>query len=111
MPITAPLRRSLANGFRVTKKGVSYAGEDDEPRPVCSRLEILARTRDEKGHGWGLLVEFDDPDGTSKRLNIPARAMAGDFDKEVLAPLVDMGLRLAPVRTARNSRNDLQSYL
>jgi len=98
-------------GFRVTKDGVFYAGEDGEARPVCSRLEILARTRDEKGHGWGLLVEFDDPDGANKRLNIPARAMAGDFGKEVLAPLVDMGLRLAPVRTARNSRNDLQSYL
>ncbi|MDD2137467.1 DUF927 domain-containing protein [Pseudomonas kurunegalensis] len=99
------------SGFRVTKDGVVYAGEDGEARPVCSRLEILARTRDEKGHGWGLLVEFDDPDGANKRLNIPARAMAGDFGKEVLAPLVDMGLRLAPVRTARNSRNDLQSYL
>ncbi|MDU9390516.1 DUF927 domain-containing protein [Pseudomonas sp. zfem002] len=104
---TAP----VPSGFRVTKDGVFYAGEDGEARPVCSRLEILARTRDEKGHGWGLLVEFDDPDGASKRLNIPARAMAGDFGKEVLAPLVDMGLRLAPVRTARNSRNDLQSYL
>lgn len=99
------------SGFRVTKDGVFYAGEDGEARQVCSRLEIMARTRDEKGHGWGLLVEFDDPDGASKRLNIPARAMAGDFGKEVLAPLVDMGLRLAPVRTARNSRNDLQSYL
>lgn len=99
------------SGFRVTKDGVFYAAEDGEARPVCSRLEILARTRDEKGHGWGLLVEFDDPDGACKRLNIPARAMAGDFGKEVLAPLVDMGLRLAPVRTARNSRNDLQSYL
>lgn len=99
------------SGFRVTKDGVFYVGEDGEARQVCSRLEIMARTRDEKGHGWGLLVEFDDPDGASKRLNIPARAMAGDFGKEVLAPLVDMGLRLAPVRTARNSRNDLQSYL
>lgn len=101
----------LPAGFRVTADGVFYAGEDGEARPVCSRLEILARTRDEKGQGWGLLVEFDDPDGASKRLNIPARAMAGDFGKEVLGPLVDMGLRLAPVRTARNSRNDLQSYL
>ncbi|WP_033998021.1 DUF927 domain-containing protein [Pseudomonas paraeruginosa] len=98
-------------GFRVTTEGVFYAGEDGEARPVCSRLEILARTRDDKGQSWGLLVEFDDPDGDRKRLNIPARAMAGDFGKEVLGPLVDMGLRLAPARTARNSRNDLQSYL
>ncbi|MGU0835133.1 DUF927 domain-containing protein [Pseudomonas aeruginosa] len=98
-------------GFRVTPDGVFYAGEDGDARPVCSRLEILARTRDDKGQSWGLLVEFDDPDGDAKRLNIPARAMAGDFGKEVLGPLVDMGLRLAPARTARNSRNDLQSYL
>nr|WP_294973712.1 DUF927 domain-containing protein [uncultured Pseudomonas sp.] len=98
-------------GFRITAEGVFYAGEDGGERSVCSRLEILARTRDENGHGWGLLVEFDDPDGASKRLNIPSRAMAGDFGKDVLGPLVDMGLRLAPLRTARNARNDLQSYL
>ena len=109
----APIEKPapMPTGFRVTAEGVFYAGEDGEARPVCSRLEILARTRDEKGHGWGLLVEFDDPDGASKRLNIPQRSMAGDFGKDVLGPLVDMGLRLAPLRTARNSRNDLQSYL
>lgn len=109
----APIEKPapMPAGFRVTADGVFYAGEDGEARPVCSRLEILARTRDEKGHGWGLLVEFDDPDGASKRLNIPQRSMAGDFGKDVLGPLVDMGLRLAPLRTARNSRNDLQSYL
>lgn len=102
---------SHPTGFRVTADGVFYASEDGEARPVCSRLEILARTRDEKGHNWGLLVEFDDPDGDRKRWNIPARSMAGDFGKEVLGPLVDMGLRLAGNRAARNSRNDLQSYL
>lgn len=110
-PAAAEKPAPVPAGFRVTADGVFYAGEDGEARPVCSRLDILARTRDDKGHGWGLLVEFDDPDGAIKRLNIPARAMAGDFGKEVLGPLVDMGLRLAPLRTARNARNDLQSYL
>ncbi|MCV4097208.1 DUF927 domain-containing protein [Pseudomonas aeruginosa] len=110
-PAAAEKPAPAPGGFRVTADGVFYVGEDGEARPVCSRLEILARTRDDKGQSWGLLVEFDDPDGAPKRLNIPARAMAGDFGKEVLGPLVDMGLRLAPVRTARNSRNDLQSYL
>jgi len=78
---------------------------------VCSPLEIIARTRDDKGHNWGLLVEFDDPDGAKKRWNIPARTMTGDFGKDVLGPLVDMGLRLAGSRSGRNARNDLQSYL
>lgn len=106
-----PKTETLPGGFRLTSEGVFYAGDDGEARPVCSRLEILARTRDDKGHNWGLLVELDDPDGDKKRWNIPARSMAGDFGKEVLGPLVDMGLRLAGTRSGRNTRNDLQSYL
>jgi uncharacterized protein (DUF927 family) len=101
----------MPGGFRLTAEGVFYSGDDGEARPVCSPLEILARTRDEKGHNWGLLVEFDDPDGAKKRWNIPARTMTGDFGKDVLGPLVDMGLRLAGSRSGRNTRNDLQSYL
>ncbi|THG81556.1 DUF927 domain-containing protein [Pseudomonas sp. A-1] len=98
-------------GFRVTNAGVFYCGDDGAPVPVCSRLDILARTRDDKGHNWGLLVEFDDPDGAKKRLNIPAQAMAGEFGKEVVGPLVSMGLRLAQGRKARNCKDNLQSYL
>lgn len=97
--------------YRARTDGVFYVGEDGEARQICSRLDILARTRDEKGHSWGLLVEFNDPDGDSKRWNIPARNMAGDFGKEVVGPLVDMGLSLAPNRPGRHSRNDLQGYL
>ncbi|KFE51172.1 DUF927 domain-containing protein [Pseudomonas syringae] len=106
-----PKSQTLPGGFRLSADGVFQVNEDGEARPVCSRLEILARTRDEKGHNWGLLVEFDDPDHEKKRWNIPQRSMAGDFGKEVLGALVDMGLRLAGTRTGRNARNDLQSYL
>lgn len=101
----------LPGGFRLSDEGVFCLNEEGEPRLICSRLEILARTRDHKGGNWGVLVEFDDPDGARKRLNIPASAMAGEFGKEVVVPLVNMGLRLAPHRTGRNARNDLQSYL
>ena len=107
---TKPKTDTLPSGFRLTHEGVFYSSEDGESRPVCSPLEILARTRDAKGHNWGLLVEFDDPDGAKKRWNIPARTMTGDFGKDVLGPLVDMGLRLAGTRSSRNARNDLQSY-
>ncbi|RMP28326.1 hypothetical protein ALQ26_05997, partial [Pseudomonas amygdali pv. lachrymans] len=67
-----PKNDLMPGGFRLTPEGVFYAGDDGEARPVCSPLEILARTRDDKGHNWGLLVEFDDPDGAKKRWNIPA---------------------------------------
>ncbi|WP_416758171.1 DUF927 domain-containing protein [Pseudomonas sp. BNK-6] len=110
-PTTKSKNDLLPSGFRVTPEGVFYTGDDGESRPVCSPLDILARTRDDKGHNWGLLVEFDDPDGAKKRWNIPARNMTGDFGKDVLGPLVDMGLRLAGTRSGRNARNDLQSYL
>ncbi|MDP4568733.1 DUF927 domain-containing protein [Pseudomonas sp. LPH60] len=110
-PTTKSKNDLLPSGFRVTPEGVFYTGDDGESRPVCSPLDILARTRDDKGHNWGLLVEFDDPDGAKKRWNIPARNMTGDFGKDVLGPLVDMGLRLAGTRSGRNTRNDLQSYL
>lgn len=102
---------TLPGGFRATHEGVFRLNEEGEPIPVCSKLDILARTRDHKGGNWGVLVEFDDPDGARKRLNIPASAMAGEFGKEVVVPLVNMGLRLAPTRTGRNARNDLQGYL
>ncbi|SEJ33084.1 Uncharcterized protein, DUF927 family [Azotobacter beijerinckii] len=98
-------------GFKVTDAGVFYYGDDGAPVPVCSRLDILARTRDDNGHNWGLMVEFDDPDGARKRLNIPSQAMAGEFGKEVVGPLVSMGLRLAQGRKARNCKDNLQSYL
>jgi putative DNA primase/helicase len=101
----------VRGGFKVRPDGVFFVGEDGDARPVCSPLEILARTRDAGGHNWGLLVQFDDPDGASKRWNIPARAMASDFGKDVLGPLVDMGLRLALNRPNRHARNDLQTYL
>lgn len=105
------IKAGAVPGYRSSAEGVFIVSEDGEARQICSRLDILARTRDEKGHSWGLLVELIDPDGDSKRWNIPARSMAGDFGKEVVGPLVDMGLSLAPNRPGRHSRNDLQSYL
>lgn len=89
----------------------SWNDKDKEFLHVCSPLKILARTRDDKGNSWGLLVELIDPDGAQKRWNIPARCMAGDFGREVIAPLVDMGLSLAPNEKVRESKNNLQTYL
>lgn len=104
-----PKTDTLPSGFRLTHEGVFI------PAKMANHVQFarhwkLARTRDAKGHNWGLLVEFDDPDGAKKRWNIPARTMTGDFGKDVLGPLVDMGLRLAGTRSSRNARNDLQSY-
>lgn len=98
-------------GFTVKDQGVFAIPEDGDPRRVCDRLDIIAQTRDERGHNWGLLVEFTDPDGVAKRWNIPAEALISEGAKEAISPLLSMGLKLDPKRPARNTKNDLISYL
>ncbi|WP_322528691.1 DUF927 domain-containing protein [Salinicola sp. LHM] len=107
-------RRAAAQhtpGFEVRDQGVYAIPEDGEPRRVCDRLNIIAQTRDERGHNWGLLVEFTDPDGIAKRWNIPAEALISEGAKDAISPLLSMGLKLDPKRPARLGKNDLISYL
>lgn len=98
-------------GFAVKGAGVFAIPEDGDPRRVCDRLDIIAQTRDERGHNWGLLVEFKDPDGVAKRHNIPAEALISEGAKDAISPLLSMGLKLDPKRPARNTKNDLIGYL
>lgn len=98
-------------GFKVKEDGVYAIPEDGDPRRVCDRLDIIAQTRDERGQNWGLLVEFQDPDGVMKRWNIPAEALISEGAKDAISPLLSMGLKLDPQRPARNTKNDLIGYL
>lgn len=98
-------------GFTVKDEGVYAVPEDGDSRRVCDRLDIIAQTRDERGHNWGLLVEFRDPDGVAKRWNIPAEALISEGAKDAISPLLSMGLKLDPKRPARNTKNDLIGYL
>lgn len=98
-------------GFTVKDTGLYAVPEDGEPRRVCERLDIIAQTRDERGQNWGLLVEFCDPDGITKRWNIPAEALISEGAKDAISPLLSMGLKLDAKRPARNTKNDLISYL
>ncbi|WP_136066373.1 DUF927 domain-containing protein [Modicisalibacter radicis] len=98
-------------GFTVKDGGVYAIPEDGDPRRVCDRLDIIAQTRDERGHNWGLLLEFKDPDGVAKRWNIPAETLISEGAKDAISPLLSMGLKLDPKRPARNTKNDLISYL
>jgi len=67
---------------------------------VCASLDVEALTRDAEGAAWGYLVAFDDPDGTRKRIALPARMFHGD-GAELRARLADDGLRIS-VGPARN---------
>ena len=51
--------------------------------------------RDPKGGGWGLLVEFSDPDKVLHQVIVPAALFRGD-GAEVAGMLLAEGLRIAP---------------
>lgn len=86
------------SAFRVTDSGVFYG---DDELWICSRLNVVAQTRDASGESWGRLLEWSDPDGTIHRWACPARMLAGD-GAEFRAVLLDSGLRIAPSTKARS---------
>jgi uncharacterized protein (DUF927 family) len=61
--------------------------------------------RNIEGAGWGLLVEFSDPDRSGHRVIIPASFFRGD-GLEVAGILLDHGLQIAP-----RARPQLVEYL
>lgn len=98
--------------FSVTDAGVFYRGVDRDGNPtkpewVCSRLVVVARTRDQDGGGWGYLLTFADPMGCAKQWAMPARMLSGDGG-EYRAMVLNMGLRIA---TSPRARNLLTQYI
>jgi len=81
--------------FQLDAKGVWMIETDRAPRWVCAPVEPVAMVRDPKNAGWGLLVEFFDPDKTLHRVIVPAALFRGD-GAEVAGLLLDQGLRIAP---------------
>jgi putative DNA primase/helicase len=64
--------------FRLSDTAALYVGEDDEPQFVCSRLEIVATTRNDKGEEWGRLLVFADTDKRAHEWAMPMSMLAGD---------------------------------
>lgn len=98
--------------FTVNDAGVWHAGVDKEGQPkppqwMCSRLDVLARTRDQDGNGWGYLLHFTDALGVGKQWALPARMLSGDGG-EYRSVLLNMGLRIA---TSPIARNRLTEYI
>ncbi len=75
-------------------------GMDVKPKWICSRLEVLAYSRDGDSRGWGLLVRFSDPDGREHRLLLPTRLFLGEGN-DVLRMLKDEGLRIGAGKPAK----------
>ncbi|MDM7322458.1 MAG: DUF927 domain-containing protein [Gammaproteobacteria bacterium] len=98
--------------FVVRDEGVFFEAhdKDGEPQPplwICSRIDVLAKTRNGGSEEWGRLLEWHDDDGMAHRWAMPMSLLQGD-GLEVRRELARRGLRISPSRKARDL---LQAYL
>ena len=87
------------NGLFFVEKGDN--GEEKETF-ICSKLEVIARTRDDKGNSHGRLLQWHD--GTDSKLHqwaMPISLLAGD-GLEVRRELMGGGLPVSPSKKARD---------
>jgi Domain of unknown function (DUF927) len=61
--------------------------------PVCSRIEVVALTRDDSGGEWRRLLQFKDPDWRKHERAMPTEMLAGD-GSEYRARLLEQGLTI-----------------
>ena len=105
----AERQRSAATGtpgFKVDSEGVFHRVETDdgsEWRWLCSRLDVLAKTRGTDGANWGRLLEWHDADGRKHVWSMPAELLAAVDGAEYRRALTSRGLDIAPGRAARDA--------
>lgn len=101
------------NGFIESRPdGLYFVTYNDEGEPklttfICSKLEVLARSRNEDSKSWGLLLEWLDYDKIKHRWAMPAKYLQGDAG-EYLRELASQGLRIS---TERKAQQALSAYL
>ena len=82
---------------KVTKGGDV---EQQEKGWICSRLEVLAATRNTNSEAWGRLLCWTDSDGKGHEWAAPTELLEGD-GAEIRKELAHKGLRISPSRKAR----------
>ena len=70
-----------------------WDAKKEEMFPICQAFEVLGQTRTKDGLGWGLLIEFADPDGNLHR-DVISEGDLHDF-KVLRKRLGDQGLKIA----------------
>lgn len=74
--------------------------EPKDPIKICSRLEVIARTRDQANENHGRLLQFNDPDGFVHKWPMGMELLAGD-GTSYRQELLSKGLLIAPGNKAR----------
>lgn len=100
--------RNLPPGFCLDDTSLWYQAPipDDEDKPplprlrICSRLEITAITRNQRGEDFGRLLEWHDCDGRSHAWPMSMSLLAGD-GTAYRGELLSKGLEIEPGKIVR----------
>jgi len=90
--------------YEMTAAGL-HARKDDKPVFIAAPFEILGRSRDPDGNGWGRYLRWSDPDGRVKERFVSDSALQGD-PGPLAAGLADAGLRIE-----RPKQREFAAYL
>lgn len=73
------------NGTELYFNTYNEDGEIKNKLRVCSKIEVLARSRDANGNSWGVLIEWQDYDGKAHRWAMPASYDSSEYQKQLLS--------------------------
>ena len=101
--------QDLPSGFSIrsggTLPGLWHIDHKEDGDPVETwigpALHVLGATRDDNGNSWGLLLEWNDPDGRRHTWAMPKALLVGREDSAWLGRLADEGWSGAPGSRAR----------
>jgi len=101
--------RLVAHGVekRVDSKDKDSGEITTEWRWFCSRLEIVAETRNSENENWGRLLKITDRDRHQKEWAMPMSMLSGD-GRDHREQLLSLGLEIAPGPFGRGA---LQEYI
>lgn len=97
--------RTVAGTFKLTDDGVYYQKNADEEIWICSKLEVVAVTRDSENKAWGRLLHFKDKDGHVHEWAMPMEMLSGD-GADYRRQLLSMGLEISSEKNARTHLNE-----
>lgn len=94
--------------FEVRAGGVYrryFRDGSERHRWICSKLEIIAKTRTGEGEDWGLLLRVEDADGNAHEWAMPCEMLASDGG-EYRRRLLGLGVQIAPGKVGRDALNE-----
>ncbi|MBP1625951.1 MAG: hypothetical protein H6Q00_426, partial [Holophagaceae bacterium] len=108
-PCFPPYRLDPEGLWYLPKGKIEEDGSESpmKPQKLCGPFQVLAETRDVRWQGWGLRLQWQDPDQVAHEETLPRELFLGE-GSELARTLIRGGLWVAPDETRRKK---LVAYL